>query len=78
MPGGVSGVHLARAAGEIRPDLKILLTSGYIGERVVIRENEFPLIDKPYERAALAARLREILDAAPQSGRERQKLRSSA
>jgi PAS domain S-box-containing protein len=32
MPGGVSGVSLARTARELRPDLRVLLTSGFVGE----------------------------------------------
>jgi len=60
MPGGASGLQLARTAREMRPDLKILLTSGYVGEAARVAD-EFPLIEKPYERTALAARLRELL-----------------
>jgi CheY-like chemotaxis protein len=65
MPGGVSGVQLARMASEVRPELAILLTSGYVGENSPIGENEFPLIDKPYERATLAAKLRQVLASTP-------------
>ncbi len=62
MPGGLSGIELARQARLARPDLKILLTSGYIGERPADIA-EFPLIDKPYERNALASKLREVFNA---------------
>jgi signal transduction histidine kinase len=62
MPGGVSGVSLARTAREIRPDLRVLLTSGFVGEGAVIENAEFPLLDKPYEIALLAAKLRKLLD----------------
>jgi signal transduction histidine kinase/FixJ family two-component response regulator len=65
MPGGMSGVQLARLASEIRPQLGILLTSGYVGDKSPIAENEFPLIDKPYERATLAAKLRQVLAGPP-------------
>jgi signal transduction histidine kinase/FixJ family two-component response regulator len=63
MPGGVSGVSLARTARELRPDLRVLLTSGFVGEGAVIENAEFPLLDKPYETALLAAKLRKLLDA---------------
>jgi CheY-like chemotaxis protein len=66
MPGGLSGIELARSARAIRPGLKILLTSGYLGDRPADTA-EFPLIDKPYERNALASKLREILNARPPS-----------
>jgi PAS domain S-box-containing protein len=62
MPGGVSGVSLARTAREIRPELRVLLTSGFIGEGAVIEDAEFPLLDKPYETTLLAAKLRRLLD----------------
>jgi CheY-like chemotaxis protein len=65
MPGGVSGVQLARMASEVRPELGILLTSGYVGDKSAIGENEFPLIDKPYDRLTLAAKLRQVLASAP-------------
>jgi CheY-like chemotaxis protein len=62
MPGGVSGVELARTARQVRPGLPVLLTSGFMGEGAVLETAEFPLLDKPYETAALAAKLRKILD----------------
>jgi signal transduction histidine kinase/DNA-binding response OmpR family regulator len=65
MPGGSNGVQLARKALELRPDLKVLLTSGYLGEHTQLSENEFPLIDKPFEAAALAAKIRELLEQGP-------------
>ncbi|MFL5297779.1 MAG: response regulator [Phenylobacterium sp.] len=62
MPGGVSGVSLARTARELRPNLRVLLTSGFVGEGPVLGAGEFPLLDKPYETRVLAARLRKLLD----------------
>jgi signal transduction histidine kinase len=62
MPGGVNGVELARAAQVLRPGILVLLTSGYVGESARLRETEFPLIDKPFDPAQLAAKLRELLD----------------
>jgi signal transduction histidine kinase/DNA-binding response OmpR family regulator len=63
MPGGVSGVDLARRALSRQPALKVLLTSGFIGQEAVDWANEYPMIDKPYEPPLLAARVRAILDA---------------
>jgi PAS domain S-box-containing protein len=70
MPGGVSGVSLARTARELRPKLKVLLTSGFVGEGPALATAEFPLLDKPYETHALAGRLRKLLDP-PKGGRKR-------
>ncbi len=62
MPGGVSGLSLARAARDLRPSLRVLLTSGFVGEDRVVDTCEFPLLDKPYEVTALAGMLRKLLD----------------
>ncbi|HEX6859940.1 MAG TPA: response regulator [Caulobacteraceae bacterium] len=62
MPGGASGVSLAREAQQLRPRMHILLTSGFVGDGPSLAEHEYPLIDKPYEAAALAARIRAMLD----------------
>jgi signal transduction histidine kinase/DNA-binding response OmpR family regulator len=71
MPGGVSGVELARAAREARPGLPVLLTSGFMGEGAVFETAEFPLLDKPYETAALAGKLRAVL---AKSSRKRRRI----
>jgi PAS domain S-box-containing protein len=63
MPGGTSGIALAQAAEEARPDLKILLTSGFIGDKALLGSTKHPILDKPYPPAILAAKLRELLDA---------------
>ncbi|MEW5686115.1 MAG: response regulator [Pseudomonadota bacterium] len=62
MPGGVSGLNLARSARELRSELRVLLTSGFVGETRAGEDCEFPLLDKPYETAQLAAMLRRLLD----------------
>jgi len=62
MPGGVSGVSLAHTARELRPGLAVLLTSGFMGDGSAGDEVDFPLLDKPYETAVMAAKLRELLD----------------
>ena len=46
----------------LRPDLKILLTSGFVGEEAEAWANEFPMIDKPYEPLRLVNRVRTALD----------------
>src|SRR5262245_33514245 len=60
MPGGMHGPQLVAAARRLRPDLKILFTSGFF-EYAEIRHALDPNIEqlsKPYEREALAAILR--------------------
>ena len=66
MPNGMSGVELARETKRLNRSIKILLTSGYAGD-VLERHrsvDEFPIIDKPFQLADLARRLRSMLDEA--------------
>lgn len=65
MPGGMNGIELGRRAQALRPDLKVLLTSGYLGETAQGHSHEFALIEKPYERAELAAQIRAVLSQGP-------------
>jgi CheY-like chemotaxis protein len=63
MPGGMNGAQLATEARALRPELKVLLTSGYVGEAgnsQVVEEN-LPLLAKPYRRDELAEKLRLVL-----------------
>ena len=64
MPGGMSGIELAREARKLRPDLKVLFTSGYadpaVTERGMLTANARWLA-KPYRAEELAAALRELL-----------------
>jgi PAS domain S-box-containing protein len=67
MPGGMDGTQLAEAATEIRPGLKVLLTSGFA--RASIQDGATSaylknLLSKPYRKTELAERLRATLDAA--------------
>jgi signal transduction histidine kinase len=72
MPGGTSGIDLAQAAQSQRPALKVLLTSGFVGEKAMLERARHTLLDKPYEASALAAALRKLLDdGAPSRGRKR-------
>lgn len=62
MPEGMSGLELVRKAQRTRPDLKILLTSGY-SSRAVLDDSapELPLIKKPYRLAEVVRRVGEVL-----------------
>lgn len=65
MPGGMSGRELGDAARRLRPNLKILYTSGYSEDAIVHQGRLDPgvkLLSKPYRRVELAEKLREVLD----------------
>ncbi len=76
MPGGKTGMHLAEEASALRPDIKILLTSGYPGEVLARHEPtdiKWPIIAKPFRQPELATRLQSLLegrvDASTSKGR---------
>ncbi|MBS0526649.1 MAG: response regulator [Proteobacteria bacterium] len=62
MPGTLTAVELAGIARQHRPNIGVLLTSGYARD-LIPREagSEFPLIAKPYRSEDLAARVRTVL-----------------
>lgn len=64
MPGGLNGLELAREALRLRPGLKILLSTGHAEQRESLLDQELliPLLHKPYRRAELATKLREVLE----------------
>jgi two-component system CheB/CheR fusion protein len=70
MPGALDGLALAQAGRRLRPTMKILLTSGYADlhsgsdSTVAADFPEFPLLQKPYRRAALMRAVRDALDRA--------------
>jgi PAS domain S-box-containing protein len=66
MPAGMSGTELARRASRLRPDLKVLLSSGYAREANPSHSarTEFPFIAKPYRPMALGKKLEEVLSGA--------------
>jgi PAS domain S-box-containing protein len=64
MPEGMSGVELARTARRLRPDIKILLSSGHPGDtRSQPTRPEFPFIAKPYRPSTLAQKIEDVLAA---------------
>ncbi|MDM0107003.1 PAS domain-containing protein [Variovorax sp. J22R24] len=54
MPGGVSGLDLAREIRRRRPGMPIVLTTGYAGAAAGMHNAEFRLLLKPYSLEALA------------------------
>ena len=66
MPGGVNGWELAGLARKDRPELRVLLTSGYALETLAanghVRQGAL-ILEKPYRKAELARLVREALVA---------------
>ncbi|MBV9459459.1 MAG: response regulator [Bradyrhizobium sp.] len=65
MPGGMNGVDLARELKRLRPELPVLLTSGYSDAvRELDPDEGLPLIEKPYRLETLQGALREFANFA--------------
>ncbi len=73
MPGGMNGVELAHKARILRPDLKIIYSSGF-PERALAEKNmslvDGPLLHKPYQRAVFAAIIQRELEGSSEPLKE--------
>jgi CheY-like chemotaxis protein len=65
MPGGMNGRDVAAAAAEIRPDLKVLFTSGYLGHALAgggaSALGPRPFLAKPYRPAKLLEAIKALI-----------------
>ena len=57
MPGGISGVELARRVRSSRPEIGILLASGYAAQELRGEAPDFELLAKPYERDVIVQKI---------------------
>ncbi|WP_396595530.1 PAS domain S-box protein [Brevundimonas sp. R86498] len=66
MPGGMTGIELARKAAGLYPTLRIVLTSGYAGEDVdkALSDAPWPFLRKPYSGEELARALGRVTGGA--------------
>lgn len=65
MPGSVSGLELALRLKQQKPELKVILSSGYSGEMLEPHSadwQKFPFLPKPYPAVLLARLVRRTLD----------------
>ena len=61
-------------ARELRPGIKVLLTSGYAEELVRgddLQREQLKVLRKPYQQADLAAALRDVLGESPRTPKNR-------
>ena len=64
MPGGMSGREVVNAVRELKPGIKVLLTTGYtedLAHAEDLERESFRVLRKPYRQADLVATLREVL-----------------
>ena len=68
LPGGLNGVKLAEEAVRRRPDLRVLLTSGYSGDALARKESSdfsWDILKKPYRFAELRDMLMRLAEDGP-------------
>lgn len=67
MPGQLDGTELAKWTHEMRPDIRILMTTGYSQATHAEGESQVPfdVLYKPYSREDLAKRMRNALEKPP-------------
>jgi signal transduction histidine kinase/CheY-like chemotaxis protein len=71
LPQGMNGRMLAREAAALRPDLPVLLTTGYAKNAIIHNgqlDPDVQFLAKPYTQQDLARKLRGVLDAAHKAG----------
>lgn len=61
MPGGMLGQELAGHACQMRPELKVILTTGYADEPARTGAVSYAVLTKPYSSLQLAQQLRSVL-----------------
>ena len=72
LPGGVDGRTLAERARALRPSLKVVITTAYAASALIHDGRLDPgvdLVSKPFTFAALASRIREVLNRSNVDGR---------
>ena len=65
LPGGMTGAQVAEHARELRPQLKVLFTTGYARNAIIHHgrlDKGVRLITKPFSSGELAAKIRDALD----------------
>ncbi|HYD27835.1 PAS domain S-box protein [Brevundimonas sp.] len=67
MPGGMTGIELARECARTWPTMRIVLTSGYAGDDVdaALSDAPWPFVRKPYSGQQLAAVLGDLPAVTP-------------
>jgi len=70
MPGGIDGFELAHRAKQMRPDLRVVYTTGFVKDLPWGRHGigYGPMLPKPYRVAALGSILDKLLRNLPQTG----------
>ncbi len=68
LPRGINGIELAREARRLRPEIRVLLASGYTRPGLQIDEDAMHFIPKPYRVPELARQLEEMVRSSAPAG----------
>jgi len=78
MPGGMSGLDLARKLREMRPTLPVVLMTGFSDCANEVAHDGFPVLRKPFDLTTLRAELAAICERHKASGAGGGRLQSAA
>ena len=61
---GMDGIRLVKRLTEIKPGLRVMLTSGFVQnlDLQTIRDSNYRFLDKPYALTDLLRQIREVLE----------------
>lgn len=79
LPGGMTGAQLAAQVQALRPQIKVLFTTGYARNAIFHHgrlDKGVQLITKPFSFADLAAKVRDVLDGLSRTPEDRERSRS--
>jgi PAS domain S-box-containing protein len=71
MPGGMDGVELARRARQLRPDMRVVYSTGYSSAALAEQRGatvDGPVLAKPYRRAEFLGAIRRVFEPAKGNG----------
>jgi CheY-like chemotaxis protein len=68
---GINGIELAREARRLRPEIRVLLASGYTHPGLQIDEDVMHFIPKPYRVPDLARQLEDMVKSSAPAGQGR-------
>ncbi len=74
LPGSMTGLALVEKLLALRPEMKVLLCSGYTDEKAhwpIIRDKHFKFLRKPYPMIDMLTTIREIVEKKPDSSPQR-------
>jgi FixJ family two-component response regulator len=78
MPGGMSGLDLARKLRETRPTLPVVLMTGFSECANEVAHDGFPVLRKPFDLTTLRTELSAICERHKVSGAGGERLQSAA